>query len=314
MPCKGIDIRFDETLEAVKKQSYTECELVAVVDSESDPAYSVLARHGIKTIISDPELIKTTSCSGKNRAVMTALSLHSEAFELFVVVDSDTTVGTEWLGALIMPLAADDRVGVSTTFPLFYPLGGFWSMTKTVWGLVGSSMQNDRRTRFVWGGSMAFRSKLVKTALVELSRSTADDIAIGKACKELGMDIVSVPRARPIVYVKETFGTFSEWSVRQTALSILGNRRLFKYGVAYYALFCVNDFALLYAAYAHSILAVLFAIPILLNILGFCLATGFYNPIYYLIVAFMPIVYLVDLVLGRLKKNIRWRGADYKLA
>ena len=313
MPCKGEDIKFDETLQAVKNQDYPNYKMVAIVDSYTDAACEALARHGIETLISDEKLLTSTDCSGKNRALITALALNSKDFGAYVVIDSDTTVGKNWLKDLVTPLVLTESVGLSTTFPLFYPLDGFWSRVKTVWGLVGSSMQNSRRTIFPWGGSMAFKQKLLPAAIMELSRSTADDIALGKACKELGMEVISVPEARPIVYVKETFSTFSEWSVRQTALSILGNSSIFKYGMVYYSAFCINDLILLYLLYLHSTISALFALPILLNIIGFCLATGMYSPIYYIIVAFMPFVYAANLIAGRHIKHITWRGAGYKL-
>jgi cellulose synthase/poly-beta-1,6-N-acetylglucosamine synthase-like glycosyltransferase len=314
MPCKGEDIRFEDTLEAVKAQGYRDYKIVAVTDSDEDPAYALLAKHGIETVITDKALLENTDCSGKNRAVITALNLYSDAFDIFVVLDSDTTVGVDWLGLLAAPLMADERIGLTTTFPLFYPLSGFWSKVKTVWGLAGIGMQDDERTIFAWGGSMAFKSSIIKAAIRELSNSTADDIALGKACKELGLKIAAVSNARPTVYVNETFKTFAEWSVRQTALSILGNRNVFTYGIAYYSAFCVNDLALLYLLYLSSPLALLFALPVLISVIGFYVQTKMRSPIYCIIVALMPLVYMADLIAGRRTKRIRWRGAEYRLA
>ena len=314
MPCKGEDIRFEETLKAIKRQDYDNYKLVAVVDSKNDAAYAPLMKHRIKTIITDSKISKTTNCSGKNRAIITCLELYAGDFDIFMVLDSDTTVMESWLQRLIAPLIQDRNVGLTTTFPLFYPISGFWSRVKTVWGLVGTSMQSDKRTIFAWGGSMAFRAGIVSAAIKELSNSTADDIALGKACSKRGLGIVAVPEARPLVYVKETFGTFAEWSIRQTALSILGNGMVFRYGMIYYSAFCINNALLLLLLYGNSPLSIIFILPILMNMLGFNMQTKMLNPLYYLIVAFMPLVYAIDLLIGKRTRSIRWRGSDYKLA
>ena len=43
------------------------------------------------------------------------------------------------------------------------------------------------------------------------------------------------PEARPVVDCRETAGSFIEWSNRQTAFSILGNRRNLYVGLVYYS-------------------------------------------------------------------------------
>ncbi len=312
MPCKGIDLNFDDTIEAAKHQSYGNYEIIGVIDSDDDPSHEILERHGVRVMITDRRRMPER-CSGKSFAILTALRNLGREYDVFVVLDSDTTVGRDWLRLLVRPLLSDDSIGVSTTFPTFSPVSGFWSRVKLVWGLVGRSMQNSSRTMFPWGGSMAFKRTLLDRVVAELARNASDDIAVGRASRSMGLGVVSVPRAMPTVFVKESFGTFYEWSVRQTAWALQGNGALFKYGVTYYSAFCLNDVLLAYYAAALSPMAAIFAAPLLLNIAGFCAQTRRYSPAYYPIVALMPVLYLADLLAGKTARRVRWRGATYRL-
>ncbi len=83
----------------------------------------------------------------------------------------------------------------------------------------------SKRTRFGWGGSLAFRRDLVDSRLMHLLSSSqysvSDDISITKRAREKRMEIAYVDDAAPIVYTKETRSSFFEWANRQTALPFL---------------------------------------------------------------------------------------------
>ena len=152
VPCKGSDISLHENLLSLKNQDYSAFDLVAIVDSEADVALPLIREAGITYIVSDATCEK---CSGKVRAIASAFS-HFPDYDVYVIADSDATFSPGWLSALVSPLE-DREYGISTTFPIFIPVGGFWSRFKMVWGFVGRSMMESRITRFGWGGSLAFR-------------------------------------------------------------------------------------------------------------------------------------------------------------
>ncbi|MEM0136535.1 MAG: glycosyltransferase family 2 protein, partial [Thermoplasmatales archaeon] len=152
LPIRGVDYGLEENLEALKKQMWKNYDIIAVIDSEDDLSVPFLKIEGIRYIYSSE---KCDNCSGKVRAILSALRKFPD-YDFYTIADSDIRVSREWLSLLLAQLN-NSSVGVSTSFPVFYPAGGFWSKVKMFWGAVGQSMMESDLTKFVWGGSMAFR-------------------------------------------------------------------------------------------------------------------------------------------------------------
>ncbi len=309
LPCKGIDHRMEENLKSLRSQNYANYSVVAVVDDMEDESVEYLKKQGIEIEISRAEC---RGCSGKVRAIATVFEKKPE-YDAYVVVDSDTTVGKKWLPTLVAPLS-DPRVGVSTTFPVFVPDGGVWSVVKSVWGMVGSGMMESRLTRFVWGGSMAFRSSLIDaSALKEFKTMVSDDVAIMNIAKKRGMEIAYVKGAAPLIYSPDDFSTFFEWANRQTALSVTGSPRVLIYGLAYYSLQIF--------LFVSSILLSVFLFPPLIVFLGPFVITAIKNVrksvkkkgSIFVVSFIIPFFYFVNLVIAGRMSNIKWRGNVYRL-
>ncbi|MDE1860037.1 MAG: glycosyltransferase family 2 protein, partial [Candidatus Micrarchaeota archaeon] len=156
VPCKGKDLGIEQNLKSLMNQDYKNYKVIAVVDSKKDPAIPYIKRSKINLLISD---FKSERASGKVRAILTALKLN-KGFDVYVIADSDVNAKRYWLRNLVEPLS-DRSVGISTSYPKFIPVGGFWSKVKSVWGFVGEGMMESKLTRFGWGGSLAFRSDLL---------------------------------------------------------------------------------------------------------------------------------------------------------
>ena len=131
VPIKGLDPTIKENLLSIKKQNYTNYEILAVIDSDKEPVLPILKELDIRYMISSSSC---KSCSGKVRAISTAFE-NATGYDVYVVADSDATFGPAWLSSLVLPLS-DKKIGVSTTFPHFIPVSGIWSRIKAVWGLV----------------------------------------------------------------------------------------------------------------------------------------------------------------------------------
>ena len=96
-------------------------------------------------------------------------------------------------------------------------------------------MENPK-TRFGCGACLLFRKELMeKGNFQKFSESLSDDIAITNFCKAMGLSIAYVPEARAVTDCRETAGSFIEWSNRQTAFSVLGNRNILYVGLVYYS-------------------------------------------------------------------------------
>ncbi len=308
IPCKGNDIELERNLKAAMNQDYHNYRAIAVVDSKADGAVSHIKAAGMYMILSTN---RCRSCSGKVRAIATALSRFKN-YDAYVILDSDVLTKRSWLKEVIAPLS-DKKVGLSTSFPTFRPIGGFWSHVKFVWGFVGLSLMEDKATRFGWGGSLAFRPDLMsKDDFRKFSESVSDDIMLTGIAKERRLEIAYVPEAEPVVDVSETFESFMEWANRQTTLSTNGDKRLFYYGIVVYTTGIL--------VMISSVLLSIFISPVFLLLLmplvagefkaymrsGGSLAAICIFPI-------MNFIYLANLLIANSMSSIKWRGKSYSI-
>ena len=309
VPCKGIDITLTENLRSIANQSYRNFRAVAVVDSDHDKAIGSIKAAGLDWIVTSKRFNKG---SGKVNALATAIN-RFRGHEIYVFADSDITARKDWLSNLVAPLSQPD-VGLSSTFPFFVPMGGFWSDVKSVWGLVGIGMMESETLRFGWGGSLAFRSGLLDTEdLEEFSKAVSDDIAITSIVKKKGLKMAYVSEAAPMVRCRETFSTFFEWANRQTALSIRGNITVFWAGI----IISVMDTALLVSGvvfgFLYSWFAFLLLAPFAMHTYrNFERVKG--SPARSILInAMMPLMFLINLIVAKQTTSITWRGREYKL-
>jgi cellulose synthase/poly-beta-1,6-N-acetylglucosamine synthase-like glycosyltransferase len=310
LPVKGVDYEFEKNLASLKDQDYNSYDLLAVVDTQDDGSIPFLKKQGIRYSVSSASCI---NCSGKVRAIYSAITEFSE-FEYYVVADSDIRAKRTWLSGLILPLR-DTTIGVSTTFPVFYPEGGYWSKLKMFWGLVGQSMMESNLTRFVWGGSMAFRRELMDdSALESFSRSISDDIAILRIVKNKGLKISYVPESKPTIYSNDDFWTFIEWSNRQTAFSIYSTNKTFIFGMVYYLVFIYLILSSVILSIFVNLLFLLFLFPFLYNSINSQINVPVKSRYFLSLTFILPFFYVWNLISGMLTKKITWRGTIYSLS
>lgn len=309
LPCKGIDFQMESNITSILEQKYSNFSVIGVVDSDDDPALPILKDQGIEFLIADSDC---KGCSGKVRAIATVFESHLEC-DVYVVVDSDTRVGDRWLRNLVAPLV-DEKIGVSTTFPVFVPDGGIWSVVKAAWGMVGAGMMESKLTRFVWGGSMAFRSSMIDgTSLKKFKKMVSDDVAIMNIAKERGLSIEYVKKAAPKIHSPDDFRTFFEWANRQTALSVSGSRKILKYGLTFYGLQIFLLVSAILLGYFVAITAFLFLIPFFISAFRNAYRSVKRKGTMFVISFLMPFIYFVNLVIAGRMSNIKWRGNVYRL-
>lgn len=308
IPCKGTDLTLDETFRSLKNQDYDNYEILCIVDDLKDPALEYIAKAGLKFAVSDYECI---GCSGKVRALCTAIQ-QSPHFDIYVIADSDIIVKRNWLRSLISPLS-DESTGLSTTFPLFVPDHKFWSQFKSAWGMVGHSMMKSRRTRFGWGGSLAFRKELIQGSMDQFCSSVSDDVALSKICSQKGKKIEYVEEATPDVIVREDFSKFNEWANRQVALSVSSGGGVLEYGLAYFmgqSFLIVSAICLSLSFTPLSLILLLPFVTQSWRYRKFHGKIGFYIPF---IEFMLPFMYTYNLLHSVKQDKIEWRGSTYTL-
>lgn len=309
VPCRGLDYSLEANLKSILGQDYKRHDVIAVVDSPEDPSVAALESVGMKWMLSSDQCI---SCSGKVRAISSAIKA-SGKYDIYVIADSDILVNQDWLSRLLAPMANGDN-GISTTFPYFEPVGGFWSKVKLIWGFVGLGMMESKLTRFGWGGSLAFRRELIQGENMEFFRSyVSDDIALTKLCRKLNLKIAYVREAMPRINSPDDFETFMEWANRQTALSVYSTKNVLRYGLLFYGasiLLFISSLilsALVYPAF------LIFLIPTIINAARAVKRSGKLPVSSFLISILIPFIYFYNLSKAARMKSITWRGRDYSL-
>lgn len=312
VPCKGRDIMLAKGLKSIKGQDYDGgYSVIAVADSASDPSVSDIKKAGVCYIARRQ---MRTKGSNKVMALATAFE-RLRGYDVYVVADSDIVCRKDWLRLLVAPLA-DRRVGVSTAYPLFRPVkgSGFWAKVKMVWSFAGNGLMESERTRFAWGGSMAFRKDLLdRKSLDFFGNSVSDDIAITKIARQKGLAIHYVNKGVIEVPSDDDFGRFSEWATRQTALSIRGYKSNFTYGVVYYAASAVLLYSAILLTAFYSVFCAALLVPFAIRLAKTYGRAGSADPEIALVCLVIDAIYVANLVAARLKKEIIWRGVSYRL-
>ncbi|MHB1663055.1 MAG: glycosyltransferase family 2 protein [Thermoplasmataceae archaeon] len=309
VPCRGKDHDMERNFESLQNQDYKNFHIVAVVDSDKDEALGVINKMGIESLITDHY---STASSGKVRAITTAIRKKT-GYEIIVFADSDTIVPEHWLKELIFPLHRK-RIGAVSTYPRFVPMGGFWSKVKEIWGYMGINMMEFRPTRFVWGGSVAFRSELMDEESIKyFSTAVSDDAALSKICRYKGVQIAYAPAASPKIVVKDDKKSFLDWAERQMAVSIIFDKRALAGGVFIYIGVVVYMVMMVYLSAMVNPLFVLGFTPYILNLVN----SGMRDPKNSLwlipIGILLPFIYLYNIIEGAKASEINWRGTSYKI-
>lgn len=309
VPCRGLDYTLEENLTSIRNQDYGNFGTVAVVDSEEDEAVPAIMRAGLEMMVSSDKCIK---CSGKVRAIASAYEKHPD-YDIYVIADSDIQVKPDWLAKLVSPFKSE-KYGLSTTFPYFRPVGGFWSRVKLVWGFVGLGMMESKLTRFGWGGSLAFRKELLHGENFEFFRSfVSDDIALTKLCKKNGSSIAYVKEAMPVINSPDDFSTFIEWANRQTALSVYSTKNVLTYGLLFYGAAVLLFTSSVLLGILVSPLFFIFLLPTLINSTRAARRAGVFPVWSFAISLIIPFLYFYNLVKAGRMDSISWRGRNYSL-
>lgn len=307
VPCKGTDIELARNLRNATRQDYPNYKAVAIVESRKDPAFSSIKASGIDYLIADS---KYQNCSGKVKNLATAISRFKN-YDAYCILDSDVNAGRSWLSSLAA--AMDDKTGIATAFPTFNPSNGrFWSKAKQIWGFVGLGLMENQETRFGWGGSLLFRKEILDGGGFDtFSESISDDIALTRLCRAKGLGIAYVPEAKPVVDCRESASSFIEWSNRQTAFSVLGDRKLLYVGLVYYS---ANVLLLVSAIILTIFLSPWFAIlllPFALFVAKSYQRSGRPDITTIPICFIVTFIYLYNIANSAFVRRIKWRGKSY---
>lgn len=215
VPCKAVEKRFRENIQAICNQDYDNYNIVFVTDSTEDPAYKLLKKmlrgnSKSKLVVSD----LLDGCSGKISALIAGIK-NAGKVDVYVFADSDIKPHKEWLKYLVAPLE-EDNVGASTGYRWFFPYD-WTSLLVSTWNMTGMIVLFYPSFNYAWGGSTAIRKKVFDNLDIETKwrNGYSDDLILTKAVRKGGYSIKLVPQCIVESFFYGDIRSFIRFGTRQ---------------------------------------------------------------------------------------------------
>ena len=219
VPCKGADDDLANDIGAFLLARYEKARLFFLVEDERDAAYPIIrdliqGRHDVDLIVAGT----AASCGQKNHNLLEGIKAAGRKDDVYVFLDSPTTITGPQLRDLVMPLSSP-RVTVATGFrwnllnkkTLGERLHAF--MIGLQWALLNCPLFSG-----TWGGGTAIRRDDFESLGVPeyWARTVVDDMALVRLLQEHKKRSVLVPTC-----IKETISQITTvkgailWFARQ---------------------------------------------------------------------------------------------------
>lgn len=337
VPCKNLDVNFQENIKSLILQDFDNFEIFFVVESAQDRAWSALCRlrddlaqrskAGAVHIL---QAGHSSDQSQKLHNLLFAVEQVGPDFQVLAFADSDIAVSGRWLRHLVGPLKYD-KTGVASGYRWFVPVKNN-APTLILSSMNARVAQQLGNTRFnqVWGGSMAVRREDFQNWQMSRiwQRALSDDLSLSNASKRAGKKVIFCPGALAASYETVTWAGLFEFARRQFLITRINSPLLWLLalaltGLAAAALWGGVVFSFLHGWYWPVITALVacsqiygaflrqFTAARLLEVPGSRLLPSAAADIacFWLVPALMLIM-IMSSAAGR---TIRWRGIRYKM-
>ncbi len=215
VPCKGLIPNLKNNLTAISQQSYPNFEVIFILDSKDDPAYSLI--HSITQQMPHARLVyakKIATASGKISALFAGIS-HSNNPSTYVFADADIHPHHTWLENLVAYLS-EENIGATTGFRWYFPTNLKTSLIAT-WNMATISSLYLSISNYTWGGSTAISRKLFENLSIAQHWQTgfSDDLILTQIVKKNGYNIKFVPQSIVESPEETTITKFLKWGTQQ---------------------------------------------------------------------------------------------------
>ena len=229
LPCKGVDPGFEENLATVFAQDLPGVELVFATATPDDEACDPIRRTMNRYPQVQAKLVHAglpTSCSQQNNNQLKAAAAASPHSDVFVVIDSDIRLPSDYLSNLIRPLK-DPNVMAATGYRWYSPpaSSGLGSWLRSTWNAGALAIMPDRNRNFAWGGAMAFRTSDFSLATLNRIWGTTldDDHTLTQFVRRNNGEIVFVPGCMALTHEHTSLMDTVRWTNRQTLITRIYN-------------------------------------------------------------------------------------------
>lgn len=226
---RGGDESLKETLLKLLSLDYPDYLLRIVIDSEIDPARSI-----VEEVLQDAEFAmvevsylsnRRRSCSGKISGLLHGSENIPIQSECVAVVDGDAVLHSDCLKQLVAPLM---QGAVFTTGNRWYtPPATLGAMTRSLWNSLAVTSMNVMD--IPWGGCMAMKSEIIENSDLRnrLANAFGEDSTIATFLRKNGHKVVFVPQATILNSEDCSVSGFYNFLVRQY-LTVRMNNPLWK--------------------------------------------------------------------------------------
>ena len=319
-PCRGVDSGFRENVRSILAQDYPGFRAVFIVDSESDPAVSVLLELNATVLVAGPAATRGQKVHNLIHGVERAAG----DAEVFAFCDADARFSKEWIQRLVATLDRED-VAVSTGYRWYAAeSGSLPALLRSTWNASVVTALGDHGRNFAWGGSMALRREVFDRIGVREAWEGAlsDDYAVTRAAQRSGKRIAFVPECLIPSYGDCTWHELLEFTTRQILIARVYDASTWRMALVTQSIFNIGFWGGLLLPWPFwMITPALYALAgiksfIRYNAVATVLPEGAlskHRPSYILLAPLTALLFEYNLLRSALTRNITWRQIRYKL-
>lgn len=169
MALRGADPFLEDSLRGLMSLDYPSHEIRIIIDSEVDPAYTVVNRVRQEMDADNVEIEILNVCqetsSLKNSALIQGINGCSDRCEAYAWLDSDTVPYAEWLTDLVAPLK-DENIGAACGIRWYAPpTNTLANYVRHIWN--SAAVLQMVAYEIGWGGAFAIRRSLYEEVGLE---------------------------------------------------------------------------------------------------------------------------------------------------
>jgi ceramide glucosyltransferase len=322
-PLRGAEEWMYQALASFCAQDYPDYEIICGVQDARDPAVAMVERLRAQFPRCKVKLVVNSSRAGTSAKVSNLHNICREArHDILVLSDADARVGSDYLRAVVAPLA-DERVGLVTC--LYRPVGATnFSALMEGLGLTGEFAPGVLVARWMEGVKFAFGATAVirRRALdgfggfAAIANRLGDDFLLGNLTARLGYEVVLSRYVVETVIPPYRFGEMFRHQLRwarstkfRRPLGYVGLLFTFTTALALTALAAFPASRLTWAV-SGGALALRFAAAWLIGVRGF--GDGVLRRYFYLLPA-RDVLSFVVWVVSFCGNTVVWCGDRYRL-
>jgi len=240
VPCKGLELAFEENIASFFNQDYDDYLLWFVVADKVDPAYDQLCR--LKNQLSGSSKARDVQifvagqgqfCSQKIHNLLYCYERIGDDVEVMAFADSDACVRPDWLSQIVHYLHNPEH-GAASGYRWFVPeKNNAASLALSAINAKVVQLLGPGRFNQAWGGSMAIRVEVFRQIGLDKiwPKAFSDDLSLSSAVKKAGLIVAYVPACLVASYVSVTWGELLRFARRQFLITRICAPRVWWFGL-----------------------------------------------------------------------------------